>query len=172
MEPPSCSRPSGQPPDPQGLCQRAKLEPALSNETQSHQLLWPMAGEGARSSRVGGGCLTVWLLHAHLLPSDCFCSPPPASASCPGCRSKDHNTSFPEIQSYSPDSWCGGLCSRAILPLRRPSEVQLPGYQVNALSSANSGWFGLQTRYPPLGRVSVNYAGMEAPHQTASIHML
>ena len=99
-----------------------------------------------------------------------FSSPPPASASCPGSRSEDPNTSFPEIQSYSPDSWCGGSRGRAILcgstwqlSPRRPSEVQLPGYQVKALSTANSRWFGLQTRYSLLGRISVNYADMEAP---------
>lgn len=123
-------------PDPQGLCQKAKLEPALSNKTQSHQPLWSTAGEAPGAPRGQGRLslasprppppVTASIAAAPTPP------PAPALASCPGRRSKDHNTAFPEIQSYSPDSWCGGLCGRAILPLRRPPEVQVPGYQVKA----------------------------------------
>lgn len=45
-------------PDPQGLCQRAKLEPALSNKTQSHQPLWSTAGEVPGAPR-GRGRLSL-----------------------------------------------------------------------------------------------------------------
>lgn len=128
--------------DPQGLCQRAKLEPALSSDTQSHQPLWSTAG--APGSSWGQGCLTA--LVAPCLP------PPPALA--PG-RGLQHILSRDtELQPSrllvrrvtQSNSVRKHLATRPGVP-----QVQLPGYQVKALSTANSRWFGLQTRYSLLG---------------------
>lgn len=139
---------------PQDSVKGQSLSLRLSNDTQSHQPLWSTAG--APELLVGSGAASQ------------LCSPLPASAPrlAPGARTATH-----PFQRYRTTAQTPGAAGHAEHPVRKHLATR-PEASSGSAAARLSGqgpfhcklsWFGLQTRYSLPGRISVNYADMEAP---------